>query len=719
MLSLVMTIALVIGLATASSGQVLADSTTEDQKLTAIERADNDRFGFSVDIDGDTMVVGAPFTDTLATDSGSAFVFVRSGDSWTQQAELIRENNRPDFDRFGQSVAISGDTIVVGAPFNNAGQPSSGSAYVFTRSGTTWTLEAEISAADLAANDFFGGSVAIDGDTIVAGARNGDSAPDSQVGSAYVFTRTDTTWTQEAELLASDGLRFDGFGTSVAISGDTIVAAAPLALDLNDLLDDVGTIAGAAYVFERSGTTWTEQVKLTEPDSGFASSVAIDRDTIVVGARLDRDTDSDIVGGAFVYVRGATWTQQAQLTAEDAALGDEFGFSVDIEADVIVVGANLDNALGSNEGSAYVFVRSETNWTQNEKLTTSDAAGSDQLGTSVAISGDTVVAGAPLEDNAPADNDLGAAYVFAVDVPELELPDEFIPEEVTFYLDSDNDTFGDPGMPTIEFTSQQDGEIVQPDAPQGFVDNRNDCNDADDTIFPGADEIAGDDIDQDCDGEDTPLPDNDDDDVAEFEDPDEEEQDVDGPVLDDPVLCNGEEVTVNLALGDVPTDGDDVILGTEGPDVINAGDGNDTICGEGGADTINAGVGRDTVFGGSGADVINAGGGRDTVYAQGGDDFVSGGRGQDMLIGGRGDDDLRGNEGADTILGGSGNDVLRGGQRIDVLTGGSGNDVLFGGIRGDQLDGGTGLDTYNGGAGTDTCLADPSGLTEVAANCER
>ena len=113
MLSLVMTIALVIGLATASSGQVLADSTTEDQKLTATERADNDRFGFSVDIDGDTMVVGAPFTDTLATDSGSAFVFVRSGDSWTQQAELIRENNRPDFDRFGESVAISGDTTSV------------------------------------------------------------------------------------------------------------------------------------------------------------------------------------------------------------------------------------------------------------------------------------------------------------------------------------------------------------------------------------------------------------------------------------------------------------------------------------------------------------------------------------------------------------------------------------------------------------------------------
>jgi len=188
---------------------------------------------------------------------------------------------------------------------------------------------------------------------------------------------------------------------------------------------------------------------------------------------------------------------------------------------------------------------------------------------------------------------------------------------------------------------------------------------------------------------------------------------------DGAVLCNGLEITVYLANGDVPTEGDDVILGTDGPDVISSGAGNDTICAEGGDDSINAGAGSDTVLGGSGDDSINAGPGRDTVFGQGGDDFVSGGRGIDTIAGGLGNDDLRGNEGADTLNGGAGDDELRGGQRGDVLNGNNGNDVLIGGIRPDVLDGGNGLDEYNGGASSsDTCVADPEGLTEITANCE-
>ena len=201
------------------------------------------------------------------------------------------------------------------------------------------------------------------------------------------------------------------------------------------------------------------------------------------------------------------------------------------------------------------------------------------------------------------------------------------------------------------------------------------------------------------------------------EDPPAEEE----PPAEEPapeLLCNGEAVTVNLANGDVPTDGNDVIVGTEGPDVIDAGAGADIICGLGGDDIINAGNGADVVMAGGGNDTVQAGQGRDTVYGQGGDDAIVGGKGKDTLIGGGGNDDIRGNDGVDTLDGGAGRDELRGGQGADVVTGGSGADVLVGGIRPDVLDGERGTDSYNGGAGSDTCAVDPEGRAEVANSCE-
>lgn len=191
------------------------------------------------------------------------------------------------------------------------------------------------------------------------------------------------------------------------------------------------------------------------------------------------------------------------------------------------------------------------------------------------------------------------------------------------------------------------------------------------------------------------------------------------PVPTSPQRCNGEIVTVNLALGERPTDGDDVILGTEGPDFIVAGDGEDVICGLGGDDIINGGDRKDVILGGAGDDVINGGQGLDTIDAGAGDDFVSGGRGKDVINGGAGNDDLRGNEGTDTISGGAGDDALRGGQKADALFGGLGADELIGGTRPDVLDGGAGVDSYNGGGSSgDRCVLDAAGRSELTMNCE-
>ena len=176
--------------------------------------------------------------------------------------------------------------------------------------------------------------------------------------------------------------------------------------------------------------------------------------------------------------------------------------------------------------------------------------------------------------------------------------------------------------------------------------------------------------------------------------------------------CEGRTATVNISLGEAPTEGDDVILGTEGDDVINALGGNDIICGLGGDDTINAGNGADMIYGGDGDDTINAGQGRDAVFGEDGDDFISGGKGKDAIRGGDGNDDLRGNNGTDTLGGGDGDDTINGGQKADVLSGDDGDDVLIGGTRPDTLTGGAGADILDGGGSTtDTCFEDSSDVS--------
>ena len=376
-----------------------------ESKLTASDAAAGDEFGFSVAISGDTLVVGAYQDDDGGTSSGSAYVFTRSGNTWTQQAKLTAPDAAAS-DYFGKSVAISGDSVVVGAYGNDDAGSTSGSAYVFTRSGTTWTEQQKVTASDAAAGDRFGESVAISGDTLLVGAHANDDAG-SNSGSAYVFTRIGNTWTEQQKLAGSDTGYDDNFGKSVAISGDTLVVGAYID-------DDDGSASGSAYVFTRSSTTWTQKKKLTASDAAagdyFGESVAISGDTLVVGA--DRNDDAGgSSGSAYVFTRsGTSWTEQQKLTASDAAAGDYFGESVAISGDRVVVGAYQDDDGGTSSGSAYVFTRSGNTWTQQAKLTAPDAAASDYFGKSVAISGDSVVVGAYGNDDAGSTS--GSAYVF-------------------------------------------------------------------------------------------------------------------------------------------------------------------------------------------------------------------------------------------------------------------------------------------------------------------
>ena len=383
-------------------------------------------------ISGDTIVVGALFEDSGSTGingdqnndnapaSGAAYVFVRNGTTWTQQAYLKASNTEAS-DEFGAAVGISGDTIVVGAAAESSSATGvngdqadnsaegSGAAYVFVRSGTTWTQQAYLKASDTEEGADFAYSVAISGDTVVVGAIgeasnatgiNGDQTDDSapESGAAYVFVRSGTTWTQQAYLKASNTDESDEFGYVVAISGDTVVVGAVFetskATGINgDQSDNSANQAGAAYIFGRSGTTWTQQAYLkasnTDADDYFGCSVAVSGSTVVVGAYLESsnatgtngnpsDNSASQSGAAYVFVRsGATWKQSAYLKASNTGVSDFFGYAVAISGDEAVVGAYFEasNATGINgnqgdnsatgAGAVYIFTGFEPAVAQN------------------------------------------------------------------------------------------------------------------------------------------------------------------------------------------------------------------------------------------------------------------------------------------------------------------------------------------------------------------
>lgn len=385
---------------------------TQQAQLTADEGEGYEEFGISVALDGDTALVGAWLDDIGANrNQGSANVFARSGSVWTQQATLT-PGDAEEYDNFGWSVAIAGDTALVGAMGDDVGVNSNqGSAYVFTRSGTNWTQQAKLTADDGVASDFFGVAVALSNNTALVGMWEGGSRVTSSPGAVYVFTRSGVTWSQQAKLTAADGAAGDEFGTSVALDGDVALVGA--------YSDDIAANSdqGSTYVFIRNGTTWTQQAKLTSDDGAsgdrFGASIALDGDAVLVGAhRDDIGTNSDQGSAYFITRNGTTWTQQAKLTVNDGASGDNFGVSVALSGDEAVVGAyGADIGANSNQGAAYVFRYVDATWTQLARLTADDGATDDYFGGAVALSGDAALLGA-YGDDVGSNADQGSAYVF-------------------------------------------------------------------------------------------------------------------------------------------------------------------------------------------------------------------------------------------------------------------------------------------------------------------
>jgi hypothetical protein len=364
---------------------------TCEQKLVASDAATGRKFGEYVDMNGDTAVVGS--------DAESAYVFRLVNETWVEE-EKLTSSVAGVGRRFGTAVSVSGDTVLVGA-FGGTG----GSAHVFRLYGATWVEEQVLTASDGMSDDQFGWSVCVRGDTAVVGARRDGNG----MGSAYVFRFDGTTWVEEEKLTASDGGADDEFGYSCSMSGDTVLVGA----NKDDCA--AGERCGSAYVFRFDGATWVEEQKLTASDAGaddeFARSVSLTGDAAVLGAfQDDCATGGADCGSAYVFrLNGTTWVEEQKLTASDSGAGDNFGAAVSIKADTVVVGApDGECEAGANCGSVYVFRLSGTSSVEEQILTASDGGIGAGFGESLVVDDDgTVLVGA-----STADNEAGAAYVF-------------------------------------------------------------------------------------------------------------------------------------------------------------------------------------------------------------------------------------------------------------------------------------------------------------------
>ncbi len=443
------------------------------------------RFGYSVAISGHTMVVGARFEDEpLAARAGAVYVFVRRQGVWSQQARLVA-SNVDENDWFGLSVAIYGNTLVIGAPFEDSNarevngdqsdnsKHNSGAAYVFVRSNSIWQQQAYIKSTNTDADDNFGISVAINEDTIIIGApledsnatgSNGNQADNSAMnsGAAYIYQRFNPDlWVNKGYIKASNSEALDRFGRAVDITEDLFVVGAEHessnATGVNgDQNNNLKPGSGAAYVFSNASGSWLQQAYLKASNSNnndrFGLSVAISNLTTVVGASGEDNSATGIngnetlccdygSGAAYVFTKDIVnnlWSQEAYMKASNTGGGDFFGETVAIDRNTIVVGAvgEKSNATGvngnqfddssPNSGAVYTFTRASSVWSQQAYIKASNSETLDVFGSSIAISNDTILVGVSQEDsnatgingneNNNSADEAGAAYVFNTDL---------------------------------------------------------------------------------------------------------------------------------------------------------------------------------------------------------------------------------------------------------------------------------------------------------------
>ncbi len=421
LLGLILAVALANTSFSSASHTETAISPLEIKKLIASDGYTDDQFGSTTAISGNLAVVGALLNDSAVVDSGAAYIFGRnqgSAESWELITKLSADVANAD-DHFGDSAAIADQTIFIGAPKDDQMATNAGAVYLFEQDQDgTWIQVKKLMADDATFDNHFGRWIAISGDTAVIGAPVGVGKVAGS-GAAYVLERNEgglNNWGQVAKLIAHDGANYDRFGWSVDISGDTVVVGARWD-------DDHGSWSGSAYIYERNEgglNNWGQVKKLRASDATgddwFGVSVAISNDTIVVAASRE-DTGATDAGSAYVFERNEggdeNWGEVTKILNNNPRIDDRFGDVLDIDEDIIFIGAQRNDDAGVNAGAAYLFSRHEggdNHWGQAAKLTSADAADDARFGINVAIDDNTVIVGARWDD-AP-EIDSGSAYIF-------------------------------------------------------------------------------------------------------------------------------------------------------------------------------------------------------------------------------------------------------------------------------------------------------------------
>ncbi len=390
----------------------LANTTLANvAKMIAADGKTQDSFGTAIATNGNIMVVGASGNDDKAISAGAAYIFEHTPIGWLFTKKLTASDAAAD-DHFGISVAVDGTSVVVGANGSDVSGSDSGAVYIFERNeggANNWGETQKLSANDGGIDEFFGYSVDISGDTIAVGAPLDDDKG-LLSGSSYIFERKAGNWQQTQKLTASDGAIADSFGIALALNQDKMVVGA-----WGD--DDKGEGAGAAYIFERNGESWQQVEKLLasngKADDSFGYSVDISKGIVVVGSWGNdfSGTDSGLVY-VFEQIQG-NWKQTGKLIANDTEEFDAFGISVAVSGNKIVVGASGKNDKGNYSGAGYVFVRAQgnsKNWQQIKRLVAADGAARDFFSDPITISGNTIVAGASVDDDNGKDS--GSVHIY-------------------------------------------------------------------------------------------------------------------------------------------------------------------------------------------------------------------------------------------------------------------------------------------------------------------
>jgi len=394
----------------------------EEDKFWASDFTADQNFGAAVDMDGDVVIVGAPIINGQG--NGAAYIYERSGSLWIQVGKLTPSDGFWG-DRFGESVAIQGDVAFVGAPTSYA-VGGKGAAYVFHKPAGGWknmTQTVKLTAADAAPSDYFGSAIDLDGAVAVIG-MVGDDNPygNFSCGAAYIFVRESGSWWEKSKLIASDRTDGDSLGCSAAISGDYVIVG-------SDTDSDMGNTAGSAYIYEKPTGGWHSINPLTETIeifSGFPTawdrfgcSVAIEGGRVVVGSQED-DVSNWSTGSAYVFEReSGTWKRKARLIAYDLPNAFDFGCSVALSGDWVIVGAKSSDALKNDTGAAYFFEKPSSGWADmmaTDKVEALDGDYFDQFGCAVSIDGGRAIVGAVYDDDPPGGTynpgQAGSVYIF-------------------------------------------------------------------------------------------------------------------------------------------------------------------------------------------------------------------------------------------------------------------------------------------------------------------